>query len=152
MGDLIGLAVIAGLLLLGYLAGHAAERRHRRALTRRESAPGPALTNLSRLPVGARVVRTELCVGQVVIATDYFKSFAASLRNIVGGEMATYQTLMRRARREATVRMLERARRAGATEVWNVRYETSNIRSGVGRNRAAISVEVFAFGTAVARR
>jgi len=33
--------------------------------------------------------------------------------------------------------MLEQARAAGATEVWNVRYETSNIRSAgfVGTSR-----------------
>ena len=55
---------------------------------------------------------------------------------------------MERARWEAKLRMLESARRMGAGEVWNVRFETSNIRSS-NRNSPAVSVEVFAFGTAV---
>ena len=97
------------------------------------------------VPVGAVLV-----MGEAVIATDYFKSFAAQLRNIVGGRVRAYETLMSRARREAGLRMLEKARKFGATEVYNVRYETSNIRSG-GRRSPAVSVEVFAFGTAVVR-
>ena len=89
--------------------------------------------------------------GDAVIATDYFKSFVAGLRNIVGGEVKTFHTLMSRARREAILRMLDEARQAGASEVWNVRHETSNIRSASGRNKG-VSVEVFAFGTAIVRR
>ncbi len=147
MGDLIGLAVIAGLLLLGYLAGHAAERRHRRALTRRESAPGPALTNLSRLPVGARVVRTELCVGQVVIATDYFKSFVAGLKTIVGGRMRMIESLVHRGRREALQRLREQAAAMGADLVLNIRMETSMIAQGT--KKKAGPAEVIAYGTAV---
>ena len=91
-----------------------------------------------------------LVSGDAVIATDYFKGFAARLRSIVGGEIRSYVTLMERARREATLRLLQQARDVGATEVWNVRYETSNIRSGARRN-PSVSVEVFAFGTAVVR-
>ncbi len=52
-------------------------------------------------------------MGSVVIATDYFKVFAAGLRNLFGGEMKTYRTLMGRARREAIVRMLEQAQELG---------------------------------------
>ena len=88
---------------------------------------------------------------QAVIATDYFKSFAAKLRNIVGGELRAYETLLARARREAALRMLAQARRLGAGEVYNVRYETSNIRNASRRNNLGVSVEVFAFGTAVVR-
>ncbi len=147
------IAPVFVLIALGYGVGSLRERRRLESLAARErDLADIKVSNLKTVTEPASVTCAELVSGDAVIATDYFKSFAASLRNIVGGEMATYQTLMRRARREATVRMLERARRAGATEVWNVRYETSNIRSGVGRNRAAISVEVFAFGTAVARR
>jgi uncharacterized protein YbjQ (UPF0145 family) len=57
---------------------------------------------------------------------------------------------MERARREATLRLLQHARDLGATEVWNVRYETSNIMSA-SRRSPGVSVEIFAFGTAVTR-
>ncbi len=92
-------------------------------------------------------------MGEAVIATDYFKSIATKLRNLIGGEMKSMQSLVDRARREAIVRMLEQADRAGATEVHNVRLETSNIRSASSRQKQkGISVEMLAFGTAVVRR
>jgi uncharacterized protein YbjQ (UPF0145 family) len=62
----------------------------------------------------------------------------------------TFNTLLARARREALLRMLDRAREMGANEVWNVRFETSNVTSAGPRN-PAVSVEIFAFGTAVRR-
>jgi uncharacterized protein YbjQ (UPF0145 family) len=142
------------LVATGFLVGSWRERRHIVSLDLREQEFDDMIVRNTRtVPDAHAVTHSSLVMGEAVIATDYFKSFAAGLRNIVGGEMKTYETLMRRARREATLRMLEQARRTGATEVWNVRYETSNIRSGATNNRRAQSpsVEVFAFGTAVKR-
>ena len=137
---------------LGFFVGSWRERRHLASLARRESQYADiTVRNVKTVPDPHTVTNSALVMGEAVIATDYFKSFAASLRNIVGGEMRTYETLMRRARREATLRLLEQARRLGATEVWNVRYETSNIRSASGGRAQSPSVEVFAFGTAVRR-
>jgi uncharacterized protein YbjQ (UPF0145 family) len=111
------------------------------------------VTNLKSVVDPSSVERSSLVMGEAVIATDYFKSFAAALRNIVGGEVRAYQSLMIRARREAALRMLEGARRFGANEVCNVRFETSNIRSSSSRgSNAAASIEVLAFGTAVVRK
>ena len=139
------------LMLLGYGVGRWRERNHFASLAAREADyAGMTVTNLKQVPSPQSVRLAALVAGDAVIATDYFKSFAAKLRNIVGGEIHAYETLMERARREANLRMLEQARQIGATEVWNVRYETSNIRSS-GRRNAAVSVEVFAFGTAVVR-
>ena len=39
----------------------------------------------------------------------------------------------------------------GATEVHNVRFETSNIRSAMGKTKQ-VSVEVLAYGTAIVRQ
>ena len=92
--------------------------------------------------------RLKVADYEVVIASDYFKTFAASLRKLVGGELRTYESLMERARREALLRMLESARRLGANCVLNVRFSTSNI--GTARRRqAAAMVEVYAYGTAL---
>ncbi len=142
------------MLLLGYGVGRIRERRHFASLDEREELhAGMKVTNLKRITDPQSVQRASLVTGDAVIATDYFKSFAARLRNIVGGEIKAYVTLMERARREATLRMLEQARAMGADEVWNVRFETSNIRSGTRkRNNPGVSVEIFAFGTAVARK
>jgi len=139
------------LLALGYTVGTWRERRHLASLDRRERALQEIrYNNLKRITEPQRVRQATLVLGQAVIATDYFKFFAAQLRGIVGGEMRTFNTLLSRARREAIVRMLEEARRIDATEVWNVRLETSNIRSAQ-RNQPGVSVEIFAFGTAVVR-
>jgi len=140
------------LVSLGFFIGSWRERRHLASLDRREPQYADiTIRNVKTVPNPHTVTHSTLVMGEAVIATDYFKSFAASLRNIVGGEMKTYETLMKRARREATLRMLEQARRAGATEVWNIRHETSNIRSSARGRTQSPSVEVFTFGTAVRR-
>jgi uncharacterized protein YbjQ (UPF0145 family) len=151
MDALIQLILVVMLLLLGFSMGGWHERAHLRSLARREQELADIqVRNVKVVPDADAVSETGLVMGEAVIATDYFKSFAAGLRNIVGGEVRTFEKLMGRARREATVRMLEKARAMGASEVWNVRLETSNIRSAGGRSKA-VSVEVLAFGTAVKR-
>ncbi|MHC4799175.1 MAG: YbjQ family protein, partial [Planctomycetota bacterium] len=149
MGQLI---VVLFLLVLGFSVGSWRERKHFKSLRLRESQYADVIIrNIKEVPDTQSVTGATLVSGDAVIASDYFKSFAARLRNIVGGEMKTYETLIVRARREATLRMLAQAKAAGANEVWNVRFETSNIRNASGRQSLGTSVEVFAFGTAVIR-
>ncbi len=148
------IAPILFFLALGFAVGTYRERRHFASLARREremAQLGMGVVSLRKISRPETVRLAAFVAGDAVIATDYFKGFVAGLRNIVGGEVGAYETLMERARREATLRMLEQARQLGATEVWNVRYGTSNIRSAARRNPGA-SVEVFAFGTAVVRK
>ncbi len=140
------------LLVLGAGVGGFVERRHLAALALREKKYASiTVTNLKRVTDSASAQHAAMVSGEVVIASDYLKTLLASLRNIVGGNVKAYETLMHRARWEAQLRMLEEARKIGASEVWNVRFETSNVRSS-SKNNKAISVEVFAFGTAVIRQ
>jgi uncharacterized protein YbjQ (UPF0145 family) len=142
---------VVALLALGYGVGSWRERRHLASLTQREQdLAGIAYNNVKRITHPEQVRHAALVMGEAVMATDYFKAFAANLRNIVGGEVKAFDTLLQRARREAILRMLEQARALGAQEVWNVRLATSNISSSQ-RNNPAVSVEIFAFGTAVVR-
>ena len=83
----------------------------------------------------------------MVIANDYFKAFVAGLRNLFGGKIRTYETLLDRARREAILRMKEEAQKLGADFVFNIKYETSNI-SGQYSKRLPV-IEVHAYGTAL---
>ena len=136
------------LLLLGGVIGGAVESAHFRRLDAREQGFSDILlSDTKRLPAGWRASDAVLVNGEAVIATDYFKVVAASLRNLFGGRVRGYETLMDRARREAVCRMLDRARRAGANVVWNVRIETSTIQ-GKKQGKSG-GVEVLVYGTAM---
>jgi uncharacterized protein YbjQ (UPF0145 family) len=145
MYDLIVLIV---LLTIGYVVGRFAETRHYRSIIAREEALRgiPAVTT-KLLPTMDPPARTTLVAGNVVISVDYFKKFVAGLRNLAGGRVVAYETLVDRARREAILRMKLDAKRRGAKMVFNVKLETSSISKG--RKNSIGSLEVLAYGTAV---
>ena len=142
------------LILLAVITGRTVEYRHFRALTRREQTLSHVLlTDLKTFPHGADPTITPMLVGgQVVIATDYFKSFLAGIPKIFGGELKSYESLLERARREAVLRLLEEADRNGCNTVCNLRLNFADIgmMAGPGGKGAAM-VEVFANGTAYRR-
>ena len=124
--------------------GQVAERRHFKQLDQRESALARfPVVDVARIP-GIDGTTGTVVYGEVVVATDYFKTFLASLRNLVGGEVGSYQKLLTRGRREARLRMLEQAGKLGASAVVNVRYAMTDIGG-----RRAPNTEVFCYGTAI---
>jgi len=129
------------LIALGFVVGHLIERRHLRSIRRREAAGGPTLTNLVKPPDGRTVQEAWLCTGSVVIASDYFKTFGARLKTLIGGRLRTLETLVDRARREAVLRLRQQAAEHGADMVLNVRLGMSIIMRPCA--------EVIAYGTAV---
>lgn len=139
---------LALLLILGFCIGRMAERAHFGSIRRREREMADMfVTNLKRFPGGADpTVRGALVMGEVVIATDYFKSFLAGIRRIIGGELKTYQTLTERAKRESILRLMEEARSMGYNAVCNIRVDTADIGGMTGRKGVAM-VEAFATGT-----
>lgn len=145
------LSPFAVLILLGLFAGRFNEQRHFRSLALREAERmGMVVNNLKCVYDPQSVRDARMVMGNVVIATDYLKTFLMSLRNLVGGEARSAIRLMERARREAILRMLDEAAALGATEVWNVRLEFCNIAMMKGK-KGAMQVEVLAYGTAVRR-
>lgn len=141
------LIIFLTLLALGYGFGRYAETRHYRSIIAREQALSSLPTVASRLPPNDRLYQQQLVSGGVVVSVDYFKRFLAGLRNLFGGRMKAYETLLDRARREAILRMKEQAEAAGAAYVFNPKLETASISKGKGNNIG--SVEVFAYGTAM---
>ncbi len=144
----MGFLVFLGLLLLGYVSGRYLEYRHFESIREREAALSRLLVLPVRYPAEQHAQHSSaLVTGSVVISVDYFKTVVAGLRNIFGGRVGGYESLLDRARREATLRMQEEAQRLGAEIIYNVKYETSRIgendRKGLG------SVEVLAYGTAM---
>ncbi len=136
------------MLGLGFCFGQFIEKRHYRSIIRRESQLRsiPVIAS-KKLPDEFLPCQTHLVSGNVVISVDYFKKFVAGLRSIVGGKMASYESLIDRARREAVLRMQEDAKKFNANYVFNVKMETSSISKGK-KNKIG-SVEVLAYGTAI---
>lgn len=148
MQAIIQLITAAVLVLTGLIIGRGVELHHFRKLDEQEKELSDILvTNLKTIPPQYANAESFLVMGAAVIATDYFKVFAAGLRTLFGGEMKSYVTLMERARRQAVLRMLAQAKEQGATAVWNVRYETSTTQ-GQQKKRPG-GVEILAYGTAL---
>ena len=91
---------------------------------------------------GREVLQTlGLVRGATVRAKHIGTDIVASLRNLVGGEMTGYSSLLAGAREQALDRMTDEARRLGANAVIGFRMETSAIMNGAS--------EIVAYGTAV---
>lgn len=145
MYDLI---VFLVLLALGYGFGRYAESKHYKSIIKREKQLNSIPAIASKIPPAAsRELNSQLVSGSVVISIDYFKRFIAGLRNIFGGRITSYETLLDRARREALLRMKEEAKKLNAELVFNIKLETSSIHKGRGNSIG--SVEVLAYGTAL---
>jgi uncharacterized protein YbjQ (UPF0145 family) len=134
------------LVIVGYVAGTIAEKRHFASIRKREAELKNVLTFSTRLLPSQDMNRSSVFVhGNVVVSVDYFKRLSASLRSLLGGRIGAYESLVDRARREAVLRMKRHAQDQGATQIFNVKLETSSISKG---NRGQIgSVEMFAYGT-----
>ena len=147
MLEFLPLAIWLVPIVLGYFFGRAAEARHYRSIIAREKdwLHLPA-TSVKTVVDASRVIeRCDLVHGSYVASVDYFKQAVGALRSLVGGPMASHETLLDRARREAVLRMKERCPQAH--EIVNLRIETSSI-SGQ-RQGSVASVEVLAYGTAI---
>lgn len=138
------------LIALGYAFGRHAEKKHYQRIIERETELNSLPAMASRLPPTDGVYDQVLVSGSVVIANDYFKTFVAGLRNLFGGRVRTYESLLDRARREAVLLMKEQAKAQGASYIFNVKYETSNIAGSYSRQLPII--EVHAYGTALKPR
>jgi uncharacterized protein YbjQ (UPF0145 family) len=147
---LIQIGLSLGILVIGYGFGRAVERRHFKRLERLEKASRnfPVIT-LRDAPASVKVVDCGLVHAGVVVSIDYFKRFLAALRNIFGGRVTAYETVLDRGRREALIRLKKRARDAGCHAVINVRLETARLASSRRDGKGTAGIEVFAFGTAV---
>lgn len=142
MGDLIQLIMGLIAVVCGFLFGRRAERKHYSAIREKEAKLLSIPLNTSPLPeVHTTVQETKLVMGSVVIANDSYKSLIASFQSFFGRKLTSFETLLDRARREATVRLKTEAGDWGAKEIVNFRMQTSMLDNQ--------GVEVFASATAI---
>jgi uncharacterized protein YbjQ (UPF0145 family) len=138
------------LLSLGYFVGSWVEKKHYKEIKQRERktihVPVISFGAKQKMPLANE---SALFAGSVVMSADYFKMFASSLRNLVGGRVVVYESILDRARREAILRMKEQAIAWGATQVVNVRLETASIGNQASGGKGLFAVEVVAYGTGI---
>lgn len=152
MTDGLLLALIYAIPLVlavgGLIIGTFLERRHFASIREREArfVGYPAVT--SRHWDSDRMVsECTLVTASCVVSLDYFKRILANLRNLFGGRIRSYETLLDRAKREAILRLQESAPECDM--IVNLRLQTSNIVSVHNRKKGIGGVEVLAYGTAV---
>ncbi len=153
MADLIGLILNLGvplaMIAVALVSGRMIESRHYRSIREREAT----LLRLPAIPSrawdGAReVAEARMVTGSVVVSSDYFRSLLAGLRNLIGGSVRSFETLLDRGRREAVLRMKEQFPEADV--IVNVRIETSTIGQQTASRRQQLgTVELIAYGTAI---
>ena len=149
MGQLIIVIVLIG---LGYVVGSILEKKHYRSIISREAQllhiPTVSVKNMIEDDVD--IIDARMVQGSVVISIDHFKRILASLRNIFGGRVTAYESLIDRARREAILRMKEKS--PNADIVLNTRIETSTIGRIANSRKSIGSIEAMAYGTAISYR
>ncbi len=99
------------------------------------------LTNIDSVPGKKIAQHFGLAAGSTVRAKHIGKDIAASLKNIIGGELKGYTELLQESRKQATERMVKQAEELGANAIINIRYATSAVAQG--------AAELFVYGTAV---
>lgn len=140
---LISIGPFVALLLIGFIFGTVAQRNHLADLEQREAELSDVM--LTTLP-HADGERGELVTGSTVVAYDFFRRIAVTLRKLIGGRFHMHENMMMRARREAVLRMAEDAQGRGAVAVHNIRLISSNLGDS---GTAMGGCEVLAYGTAV---
>ncbi len=91
---------------------------------------------------GTRVTKNHGIVrGITVRSRSVFGTIGASLQTIVGGNITLFTELCEKTRAEAFSNMLQHADELGANAVIGVRYDATEVMSGVS--------EVLCYGTAV---
>ncbi|MCA8991530.1 MAG: heavy metal-binding domain-containing protein [Planctomycetaceae bacterium] len=145
---LLPLGIAVGCIIMG----HFTEKWHLQSLRERESGyPRSAVSQVKTFPnIQPGSQTPQLVVAEVVIASDYWKTFWAGWVNFFGGEMRGYQKMIDRARREAVLRLLEQAEEKGFNAICNVRIDTADITgaSTAPAKRAASMACVLASATA----
>jgi uncharacterized protein YbjQ (UPF0145 family) len=152
LGALVQIFFAGLMLVTGFVVGEILERRHYKSIRARELRwrRMPAIT-LGYIPVpeGWDYEKAGLVTGHVVISVDHFKRFVAGLRQIFGGRIRAYETLMDRARREAVLRLKQHAIDEGYHAVVNMRLESVRLASARRKGKGTAGIEVLAFGTGI---
>jgi uncharacterized protein YbjQ (UPF0145 family) len=142
------------LFFLGLVSGSIAENNHYKSIKKREEEfiNIPVVNSGDFIDETREIENIYFVSGSCVVALDYFKMFFAAIKQIFGGRIESYETLIDRGRREAILRLKEKAMKKNVDIIINLRIETSSIGQNAGQKGGIGSVEVFAYATAISYR
>lgn len=140
------LLIAIALLIICYFTGRSREKKHYKSIREREVKlyKQPHINFSKNVNISQPVKNAQLVSASVVIGCDYFKVFLASLRNIFGGNVSAYESVLDRGRREAILRIRESAYRMRADLVMNIKIETVMLSE-----QTMSQVCITAYGTAI---
>jgi len=138
------------LVVCGLIIGRTVEKRHFARLAEHDASNQDFLvTNLKTFPMAANVDKAPaLVTSEVVIGSDYLKSWLAGWRGFFGGEIKSLQTLQVRAKREAIARLIDQARAQGFNAICNLRVSSSDISGATKSKKSTPMATVLAAATA----
>ena len=138
--------------IVAIISGRVIESRHFRSLDEREERFRDIIvTQTKDCPLAAPgSPPPRMLVAEVVIGSDYLKTFLASIRQLVGGQVGSYQKMLTRARREAILRLQAQAREQGYNALANLRVQTADVGGGAVMNpkQASAMAPIMASATA----
>ncbi len=143
------LIIFIAALIVCYVTGSIIENSHYKNISEREAklAYAPYIS-FAKNALGKQKVKNSFLVSSsVVVGCDYFKAFLAALRNFFGGQVSAYESVMDRGRREAVLRVREKALAGKANAVVNLKIDTVMLEPVGGRKFPKVCV--LAYGTAI---
>ncbi len=90
---------------------------------------------------GKKLEPLGIVKGSTIQTVNAFKDIGSGLKNLIGGELGSYNEMMNKARALATKRMTEEAEALGADAIVAVRYSSSSVMQS--------AAEIMSYGTAV---
>ncbi|MBU6376665.1 MAG: heavy metal-binding domain-containing protein [Bdellovibrionales bacterium] len=143
---MLGLVASISGLFIAHFYGKAAEARHYSKIRQAEQkylhVPVLSMRSLPASAVSCTVVSASVC-----ISDDFFKRVLARWKNILGGRLTSYESLLDRARREATNRLKQSTIEKGYLGVIDFHLETVELFDE-GHKSSLNTVQVVARGTA----
>lgn len=150
---LIQIVIFAFLIgFCGLIVGRTVEKRHFADIERREQANAGTflVTQLKSYPAATAGGKApQIVMTEVVIGSDYLKTWLSQWRNLFGGEMKSFRSLQERAKREALLRMTEKAQAQGFNALCNVRFSGADVGGNTsGRKNKLHFAAIIATATA----
>lgn len=146
-------------LLIAWIAGLLVTRAHEADLARRFTGLGQVnvhdLKCLLDADPRARDDHTPpatLITAEATLGVDHCRGWFGQLKSLLGGQVASYDRVLDRARREVLMRLRERAVERGYNAIANVRIEFADISGSQAYRRKMAMVSILAAATAYRMR